>query len=126
MFSKIIAIAKSYKVDFLEVKIDMKNNIPNGSATATLKSGSVLEDAISKLNGMDFKGRPIRVIPYAASKKKSRLSESNRYYSEERIDIKCNSCGKVGHISDDCEYPPLVNPCHLCAGIDHEAGMLKY
>ena len=34
--------------------------------------------------------------------------------------IKCNNCGMVGHKAAACNAPPMITPCHLCAGRDHE------
>ena len=34
--------------------------------------------------------------------------------------IKCNNCGMVGHKAASCTAPPMITPCHLCAGRDHE------
>ena len=47
--------------------------------------------------------------------------ECVRFLGGDIKEFKCNNCGKAGHKAAECQAPS-VNPCHLCAGRDHESG----
>jgi hypothetical protein len=109
------------------------------SSAATGAAGATYSDAVNlamdviiqSIQGEDLAGRPLRVQRYLdKSAAKRRLSgpggggtpgKDSRYFSED-ISCKCNNCGQVGHKQADCTNETETNPCHLCAGKDHEAG----
>lgn len=113
-------------IEFLSVEVDVdKRNLPAGSASVVLALGVCGEEAVESLQGKDCNGRPLRVQLIIPKKSTGRLSggRNDRYFlgGENTYDMKCNNCGKVGHKSSDCDSG-LSNPCHLCAGKDHDAG----
>jgi RNA recognition motif-containing protein len=108
----------------LGVKLSPINGIEEnkkpGSATIDVASGADLDAAIKALQGADCGGRPMRVQRVEV-KRVRRRSSTSRYFLGTDISIKCNACGLVGHKSADCRSPMAQQPCHLCAGRDHDA-----
>lgn len=134
--------------------VDWKTKLPSGSATVQVELpltsagdtakhavdlteeddpnlyGDPLNDDITEciaaLQGEDLQGRPLRVQRFVAKKRQSGSlggRGDSRYFSGD-ISCKCHSCGQVGHRQQDCTNEAVANPCHLCAGNDHDAGTL--
>jgi hypothetical protein len=136
-----------YKFDTVVLGVDRKTNLPSGSATVHVRAGTPLEpttddvtgdgtlygdpqneevtDCIQALQGEDIGGRPLRVQRYMAKRRQSGSlggrGDAYRYFSDD-IGCKCNNCGQVGHRHQDCTNESAPVPCHLCAGLDHDAG----
>jgi hypothetical protein len=127
-------------VEFLSVTVglDARTNRPSGMADAVL-GPDLAPDAVAKtLSGVDLGGRPIRTSVISRIngngedsghvRKRRRLSDGRYFVScsdadnEFSINVKCANCGAVGHKASGCSEPPMISPCHLCAGRDHEAG----
>lgn len=97
-----------------------------------------VEEIIDILHGQHCGNRPVRVQKPMTSNSgaldlKRRISfgtggggsggggSSMRYFVTD-ISCKCHACGQVGHLQQDCFNDALPIPCHLCAGLDHDAG----
>jgi len=81
-------------------------------------------DCIAAMQGEDIGGRPLRVQRFVVKKRQSGSlggRGDSRYFSGD-ISCKCHSCGQVGHRQQECTNDAVANPCHLCAGQDHDAG----
>lgn len=108
------------------VDIDKRTSLPTGSASVELDPGSDPVEAIKALQGQTCGGRPMKVLSQKTIIKKSRPSggRADRYFLRGDVvfDVKCNSCGKSGHKTVDCDAGGQLNPCHLCAAKDHESG----
>jgi hypothetical protein len=108
------------------VEIDKRTSLPTGSASVELDPGSDPVEAIKALQGQTCGGRPMKVLSQKTIIKKSRPSggRADRYFlgGDVVFDVKCNSCGKGGHKTVDCDAGGQLNPCHLCAAKDHESG----
>ena len=105
--------------------MDKRSSLPAGSATVELALGSDEAEAIKSLRGQNCGGRPLKIMSSKVQAKKSRHSsgaQGYRYFAggDGVADLKCNSCGKA-HKTMDCDAEQ-VNPCHLCASREHEAG----
>ena len=122
-----MALGAKYDVEFLSVEIDMdkRKSLPAGSASVELAVGVCGKTAVESLNGKDCNGRPLRAQLVLPKKITGRPSggRADRYFlgGDSSNDTKCNNCGKVGHKAVDCDSGPC-NPCHLCAGKNHDAG----
>lgn len=111
-----------------------ENTVDDNAAdsTSTANREKLILECMETFQGIDCGGRQLRVqrkLNYnkndSSSGIKRRLSGSSsnaRYYSN-AMSCKCTTCGEVGHRSNECESEtPIVTPCHLCAGTDHDAG----
>ena len=108
---------------FINVKIVIckTTSNPSGAATVELAPGVDVSLAAQALQGADFGGRPVRVQTEDQYRRGGSGGRSDsRYFSEDDKDAKCNKCGQRGHSIKNCTE--RCNPCHLCAGKDHEAG----
>ena len=103
---------KSSGVDF------DRNKRSLGSATITLRSSIDLQRVIDTLNKVSCEGRPLRAVHQSKKGGGGSSSKDSRYFVAD-IALKCVNCGEIGHKTNDpmCE---AKNPCHLCAGTDHE------
>jgi hypothetical protein len=129
--------------------VDWKTKLPSGSATVHVEFDSAsaappgapptsneevplyadlldeeVAECIQALQGEDCGGRPLRVQRFIAKKRQSGSMGGrgdSRYFSED-ISCKCHNCGLVGHRQQECTNDSVPLPCHLCAGLDHEAG----
>eukprot|EP01032_Pedospumella_encystans_P013202 gene13202-15213_t len=141
-----------YKFPSVTMGVDWKTKLPSGSATIQVELpptaagasakhaldlteddepnlyGDPLNDDITEciaaLQGEDINGRPLRVQRFVVKKRQSGSlggRGDSRYFSGD-ISCKCHSCGQVGHRQQDCTNEAVANPCHLCAGNDHDAG----
>lgn len=105
-----------------------KKHLKAGSASVLVEDTSV-KDILATINKRKINGRLIRAQRVGGqaqdARRRSSLGKDNgRYFVGDDISFKCNSCGQVGHKVADCTNDPLPIPCHLCAGCDHEPGML--
>ena len=129
--------------------VDWKTKLPSGSATVQVELPSTssdhpgggdggedepnlygdpehdeVADCIARMQGEDCGGRPLRVQRFLVKKRQSGSlggRGDSRYFSGD-ISCKCHSCGQVGHRQQECTNDAVPNPCHLCAGQDHDAG----
>ena len=121
--------------------MDKKTNRPSGSAFVLLKppESSRTEDAHSedpprsvsemdlsyaiecqnKLQDTNFSGRPVRVRAMGTKARLSLGGGGARYFGGD-ISVKCHRCGEVGHRMAECPRENVMQPCHFCAGTDHE------
>lgn len=116
-------------LSFVKIKVDMdtKKNLPAGSMSIWVAESNTVE-IMDGLEGMECNGRRIRVENLSAKKKdpSKRLSlDKGRYFGSGNISVKCSNCGEVGHMQQQCTNASLPTPCHLCAGQDHDAGMVS-
>ena len=126
-----IQFGAKYGCPLVNVKIgfDKKKNLPSGSASAELAASEGEEvdinACVSKLQGEQCGGRPVRVQRSGGSNENRRrlsgVKDSSRYFVND-ITVKCQNCGEVGHKQFECNNEAIPTPCHLCAGKDHEAG----
>lgn len=94
---------------------------PSGAAIVDLAPGVDVALAAQTLQGADFGGRAVRVQTEDQGRRGGFGGRSDsRYFTEDDKDAKCNKCGQRGHSIKNCTE--RCNPCHLCAGKDHEAG----
>ena len=120
------SFARKYGIELgsqIDLGIDPKTGLSSGCATVTLPLGSNVSEVVSKLHGVDCRGRNIRVVD-CSRRVKNKFNDSsaaNRYF-DAAMSFKCNNCGQVGHKQNDCQNPPLPVPCHLCGRPDHDAG----
>ena len=120
------SFARKYGIELgsqIDLGIDAKTGLSSGCATVTLPLGSNVSEIVSKLHGVDCRGRNIRVVD-CSRRVKNKFNDSsaaNRYF-DAAMSFKCNNCGQVGHKQNDCQNPPLPVPCHLCGRPDHDAG----
>ena len=130
--------------------VDWKTKLPSGSATVHVLSTQTnntshaknelnendegtlygepeneeVGDCIQELQGEEIGGRPLRVQRYLAKKRQSGSlggRGDSRYFNDD-ISCKCHNCGQVGHRQQECTNESMPIPCHLCAGLDHDAG----
>jgi hypothetical protein len=129
---KVKSFGRQCGVEFTQVKLivdPVRNQV--GSAEVDLVAGVDTENAAKVLQAGSVSGRPVRVSVTRSStergaealaadqlRRRSNAAES-RYFGS--ISVKCNNCGGVGHKAATCTEAALVNPCHLCAGKDHDA-----
>ncbi len=116
--------ATSFGVKFLHTAILMDaSHKSTGMALACVASDEDVRLSLQLMNQQTFQGRPLRISRFSTkTERKGFSSSSSRYYVGANISIKCLNCGLVGHRQKDCTEKPQPLPCHLCAGIDHEAG----
>lgn len=124
---EIIEFAAKYNIKFISVTIIMDKRrigLPSGNATATLSSINQVDEAISTLHNESFQGRDIRVsIDEKAKRTFLSMGNSSRYFGLlNDISLKCLNCGEVGHRQTECKNTDIMQPCHLCAGRDHDPG----
>jgi hypothetical protein len=153
-FSQLQAFGKKrgFKFTSVVMGVDWKTKLPSGSATVHVEfdtSSSAppadkeeneevplyadlldeeVAECIQALQGEDCGGRPLRVQRFVAKTRKSGSLGGRgdaRYFSED-ISCKCHNCGLVGHRQQECTNDSVPLPCHLCAGLDHEAGTYRY
>jgi ribosomal protein L32 len=124
--TEITKIGLKHGFEFVSVTIEMDQRklFPSGSASIELPPGLDKAFILDNLQEKDFGGRPVRVQMANQKKRKSGGNADNRYFIDDVIDIKCKNCGEVGHMARVCTEVGMTNPCHLCAGRDHEAGTL--
>lgn len=130
--------------------VDKKSGLPSGSATVhvdleesdssdpnksatedgetKLYDDDLVDDPVARcietLQGEDCGGRPLRVQRFLVRKRQSGSlggRGDSRYFADD-ISCKCHNCGEVGHRQQDCTNDTMPVPCHLCAGLDHDAG----
>jgi hypothetical protein len=136
--------------------VDWKTKLPSGSATVYVEFDSAMAappgvppatkeeneevplyadlldeevaECIQALQGEDCGGRPLRVQRFIAKKRQlgSMGGRGDARYFSEDISCKCHNCGLVGHRQQECTNDSMPLPCHLCAGLDHEAGAFAY
>ena len=123
-----------YTFSAVTILMDKKKNLPAGIVQCDIISSMMIDEnnepsfdintCISSLQGELCGGRPVRI--QNAANDTRRLSgafgkqDASRYFDLD-ISVKCQLCGLVGHKQNDCTNDPIPNPCHLCAGRDHEA-----
>lgn len=120
---------KERKVQFADLILDFEKQSGLPAGTAMLSFGSVEEctACFDKLKHVELMGRPLRVISLNQQDHTHRGKKNpneTRYFVqgiEGNITKKCAKCGQLGHIMKDCRNPALPQPCHLCAGADHDA-----
>ena len=125
MLEKIASFEEIYGVKLLNIRLarNASTNESEGWATAELSSEAEVIASIEVLHSQDCKGRPIRV--QRALNKRKKAGSSDRYFLEDELSIKCNNCGQTGHRVKDCLQSAALT-CHLCAGRDHEAGIMVF
>ena len=112
---------------FEKVTIDReaKTNRPAGTATLTLPLGSDSSAYLSGLPTIEFGGRKVSTFDIDKGERSLRRSAADgRYFGHDSGAIstsKCFLCGEPGHKQSECMNDPLPVPCHLCAGLDHDA-----
>lgn len=141
---------KGFRFDNVVLGVDRKTQLPSGSATVYVRTSAPLAaptgglteegtlygdpqneevtECIQALQGEELGGRPVRVQRFIAKRRQSGSlggRESGRYFFED-ISCKCHNCGQVGHRQVDCTNETAPMPCHLCAGLDHDAGEIAY
>jgi hypothetical protein len=120
--------AKKFGIEFtsVHVEIDQKSNLPSGSASIELAPGIDESTAVQALQGEDFGGRPVRVQSEQRRKRRGSAgkAEQRYFFSADNANARCNICGHLGHTGRQCSHIGAAFPCHLCAGRDHEAGLL--
>ncbi len=105
-----------------------KKGMPLGSAAVEiyLKGKKLsLTKVLNAINGKICGNRPIRAqkTNFNVRKRLSFGKDNNsisRYFEGPDISFKCNLCGQVGHRQQECANDPVPQPCHLCAGTNHE------
>lgn len=125
---QVIDCAKDSGLTVLDAKLDRdyKNGAPSGSATIRIPTSQANSEIIKSIVGNSWGGRPIRAELCGRNRenRKRRASSdgAGRYFEVENISVKCSICGTVGHRDKECvNTDSIFNPCHLCAGTDHEA-----
>jgi hypothetical protein len=130
-------------VETATIVMDKKTDRPSGSAMVTLippvhiptdadsdadgnSTRSIREKDLvyavecqNKLQDADFKGRPVRARATGSRARASLGGGGSRYFGGD-ISVKCFACGETGHRQTECPNDPVLPPCHLCAGTDHE------
>ena len=121
--SEIIEFGQRYDYTFHSIELlqDQLSKQPIGAAIVYLQPGSDIIECATTLNGEDCLGRPVRVVADGVPRNRDSFS-SNRYFDKD-ISFKCNNCQEVGHRYAECPHPGLRQPCHLCASLEHDAGM---
>lgn len=122
----ISATGLKYGFTFVKVILEIckSTSNPTGAARIELSPGVDGSSAAQTLQGVDFGGRPVRVQTDDQRKRRGSAGRSDsRYFAEDDNDAKCKRCGQRGHSAKNCSE--RCNPCHLCAGRDHEAGDSK-
>jgi RNA recognition motif-containing protein len=113
-----IASKLGYEFVTVTLELDKRTSLFTGSANIELPPGLNEASVALALQGADFGGRPIRV---QSVQQRKRRGSGGRYFLDEAITAKCRSCDRVGHMAKDCPFDGPSNPCHLCAGKDHDA-----
>lgn len=117
------------KVNFIDVTLDYikESGLPAGSALLKLAATQDVADCNEKLKSLELMGRKVYVMSLNCGKHLKGGIKDVRYFIAGDGDItkKCSKCGNVGHNMRDCNNEPLPLPCHLCAGIDHDAAECK-
>jgi hypothetical protein len=132
---KLLAVGLERGLDFLHAALNMDPHTGQhlGTADVELVRGVDAETAAHMLHGAVVDGRPVRANVLRSSNLNADLlrrraaaataADNNRYFGGgSHMNIKCNNCGAVGHKAVACTAPPMITPCHLCAGRDHDAG----
>lgn len=129
-----------YSIEFTAIEIggsetseSGRKPLPSGAAFVMVKvpPDQTNDDIIQSIQGKTCGGRALRVQKaYQIGDNRRRSSgpgggSFGRYF-ERDISTKCHICGEVGHKMQDCTNDKVPVPCHLCAGTDHEAGLLLY
>lgn len=119
---QILLNAANHGVTFTSVTLEMnkKTQRPAGTAMAEVDGDVEASEILKALEEKDFHGRPLGIKVFEIRAKSGRQSDASRYFSDD-ISCKCYLCGMIGHKQVDCTNPPMLLPCHLCAGSDHEA-----
>lgn len=117
-------LQSNIKLENIQIIFDKTNELPSGQAIAEYPSicEDKVNEIIQQLNGKSLDGRILRFS--INDSKKSIHSNNRRYFGSMNISIKCHQCGEVGHREKECPNDSIPPPCHLCAGNDHEAGMI--
>lgn len=99
----------------IELRMDKKRGHPSGVASLVLhlQAGVSIEAALETLKDCELSGRTLRFDVQTSHVVRS------RYWGLD-LGCKCSLCGQVGHRGPDCMHAPLVAPCSICAGADHE------
>lgn len=108
--------------------------LPAGAAAVIvlIPEGKTADDCIQALHGRSMKGRIIRAQKAFSLETRRRMSSGGglggggsigRYF-ERDISTKCHNCGQVGHRMQECTNSTVNQPCHLCAGTDHDPGIV--
>lgn len=105
-----------------------KKGMPLGSAAVEIYlkgKKTSLTKVLNAINGKICGNRPIRAqkTNFNVRKRLSFGKDNNsvsRYFEGPDISFKCNLCGQVGHRQQECANDPVPQPCHLCAGTNHE------
>ena len=133
-----MAMERGIELLFVKLEFDSRTKKPSGIADAVLGPDLVPEAVARTLSCASLGGRPLKVSVVSVNgniqnsghvTKRRRLSDGRYFVScsdgvvnEFSISVKCANCGAVGHKANSCTEAPLISPCHLCAGRDHEAG----
>ena len=131
-------------VDFVKVELDIRkeDNSFAGAAKVCAKlkgvdgenfdENTTIKLMETRLDGVTCNGRLIKVRFMSNTGGKQRFSlggstgHNSRYYDHlGNINIKCNRCHQVGHLERDCDKEERCQPCHLCAGTDHDAASCR-